>query len=84
MAHASPGRFWRRNLSITAILLVVWLAATVVPVWWNDGPGAMIFGWPAAFWLTAYGAPLAYLIVIVLYAFLMNRQSDQAGQGHDD
>ncbi|MCH4589900.1 DUF4212 domain-containing protein, partial [Achromobacter xylosoxidans] len=36
-------------------------------------------GWPFSFWMAAYGAPLAYLIIICIYARIMNR-ADQRGE----
>lgn len=34
------------------------------------------FGWPLPFWVGAQGALIAYVIIIVVYARVMNRADD--------
>jgi putative solute:sodium symporter small subunit len=70
---------WFRNLRLTAVLLLVWAALTFVPPYFAESLSFSIFGWPFSYWMAAYGSPLAYLLIIVAYAWSMNRaDSDDA------
>ncbi|VFR72388.1 FIG152265: Sodium:solute symporter associated protein [plant metagenome] len=78
-------RSWRANgLQITALLLA-WLAITFIPAYFARDLVFSFLGWPFSFWMAAYGAPFAYLIIIGLYAVLRNRADraarDQTGGG---
>lgn len=76
--------YWRRNLRLILVLLVVWAALTFIPAYFARSLNFDFIGWPFAFWMAAYGAPLAYLIIIGIYARVMNRadeRSEDAG-GH--
>ena len=68
-AHA----YWRRNLRRIAVLLAFWLLLTIAPALLTNWLSFGFIGWPFSFWLAAYGAPLAYLIIVAIYAWLMSR-----------
>jgi len=70
--------YWRRNLRLIVLLLVVWAALTFVPAFFARSLTFNFIGWPFAFWMAAYGAPLAYLIIICVYARIMNREDERA------
>ena len=70
--------YWRRNLRLILVLLVVWAALTFVPAYFARSLSFDFIGWPFAFWMAAYGAPLAYLIIIGIYARVMNRADRRA------
>lgn len=74
--EATP--YWRRNVRLIALLLAVWALLTFVPAIFARALTFSLFGWPFGFWMAAYGAPLAYLLLIVLYAWLMQRADDRA------
>jgi len=64
---------------LTWLCLLLWLAVTLVPVvlarsGWTWGP------WPVDFWMAAQGSVLAYLLIVGLYAWLVNRWERQAGE----
>lgn len=66
--------YWRKNLRITAILLVVWFAVTYIPSYFARQLAEVTFlGWPIAFYMAAQGALIGYLVVIGVYAYYMNR-----------
>ncbi|WP_419204390.1 DUF4212 domain-containing protein [Bordetella trematum] len=81
-ADPSPSSpYWRANVRRIALLLLIWAAVTVVPVFLaRDYWRHEIFGWPAAYWMAAFGAPLSYLIIIGVYAWLSNRADARQGQ----
>ena len=64
-------RAWRRNLITIVIMLAIWLAVTVLPIWYADALDAARPKSPRAYWVAAYGAPLVYLVLIGIYAMLM-------------
>jgi len=72
-------RYWRRNLCVIVFLLALWLLLTVLPSYFaRDLFPIDFFGWPLSFWMAAHGAPLGYLILIGVYARLMNRADARA------
>ncbi|KGD96140.1 membrane protein [Achromobacter sp. RTa] len=75
---SAPSPYWRRNLWLIVLLLAVWAALTFVPSYFARGLSFDFIGWPFAFWMAAYGAPLAYLIIIAIYARVMNRADERA------
>jgi putative solute:sodium symporter small subunit len=76
--------YWRRNLWLILLLLVVWAALTFVPSYFARRLSFDFIGWPFAFWMAAYGAPLAYLIIIGIYARVMNRADERAEEAGGD
>ena len=42
------------------------------------------FGWPFSFWMAAQGAPLMYLVLVLVYAAAMNRLDRRFGVDEDD
>lgn len=75
-------RYWRRNLILIGVLIAGWLAVTFVPAYFARALSFDFIGWPFAFWMAAYGAPLCYVVLIGVYARVMNRED--ARVRHDD
>lgn len=73
-----PSRYWRRNVRLIVVLAVAWAALTFIPSYFARDLSFDFIGWPFSFWMAAYGAPLAYLVIICIYARIMNR-ADQRG-----
>lgn len=73
-----PTRYWRRNVWLIVLLLVVWAALTFIPSYFARSLSFDFIGWPFSFWMAAYGAPLAYLVIIAVYARIMNREDRRA------
>ena len=66
--------YWRKNLVITAVLLLVWFIATFVEAWYaRELNGITFFGWPLAFWFSAQGSLAIYVAIIGIYAYLMGK-----------
>ena len=55
-----------------------WLAVTLVPVF-AARTGLTWGPWPVDFWMAAQGCVLAYLLIVCVYAGLVNRWERQAG-----
>lgn len=71
-AQSNGAPSWGRNVRLIALLLAIWAALTFLPAWFAARWLFPVFGWPFSYWMAAYGAPLAYLLIIVAYARIMN------------
>lgn len=77
-------QYWRRNLWLTGLLLLVWAAVTFVPVYWaQDLNRIVLFGWPLAYYMGAQGALIVYLLLIWVYAWAMDRLDRDCGVNED-
>lgn len=77
--------YWRRNLRITAILLVIWFVVTFVCSYFaRELNQIVIFGFPLGFYMGAQGALIVYLIIIGYYASYMNRLDQEYGVAEGD
>jgi putative solute:sodium symporter small subunit len=63
---------WGCNVRLILLLLALWAVLSFVPAWFARTLMFPVAGWPFAYWMAAYGAPLAYLVIIVAYALIMN------------
>lgn len=65
-------RYWRRNLALTAVLLMVWFAVSFVCTYFARDLSFRFFGWPFSYWLGAQGALVVFVVIVAVYARLMN------------
>jgi putative solute:sodium symporter small subunit len=68
-------RYWRRNLGVMAILLCLWAAAGLVAgilavEWLNQ---FRLGGFPLGFWFAQQGSIISFVVIVFLYALVMNR-----------
>ena len=66
-------RHWRYNLRLTGVLLAVWFVVSFVLSYFARDLNFVFFGWPFSVWMAAQGAPLAYVLIVAVYAAIMNR-----------
>lgn len=72
--------YWRRTLRITAILLAIWFLVTYVVIWFAVPLNQFTFlGFPLAFYMGAQGSLIVYVLLIVFYAWYMNRLDREFG-----
>lgn len=71
--------YWRRNLRITAILMVIWFVVTFVIGYYARDLNFNFFGWPFSFYMGAQGSLIIYVAIIVFYARYMNRMDLEYG-----
>ena len=72
--------YWRRTLRITAILLSIWFVVTYVVILFAVPLNEITFlGFPFAFYMGAQGALAIYVVLIVFYAWYMNRLDREFG-----
>ncbi len=72
-------RYWRRNLRMTAFLLLIWFAVSFVVSFFARELSFNFFGWPFSFWVGAQGALFVYCLLIGFYAWYMNRLDIEHG-----
>jgi putative solute:sodium symporter small subunit len=78
--------YWRKNVTITIILLAIWFVVTfVIGYLARDVFSFNFFGWTFAFWTGAQGALVVYVLIIWFYARYMNNLDQQYGvaEGED-
>ena len=66
-------RYWRKNLVVTALLLLVWFFVTFGIPYFARFLSFRFFGWPFSFWMGEQGSLLVYGRIIGFYAWYMNR-----------
>jgi putative solute:sodium symporter small subunit len=77
-------RYWRKNLRITSILMVIWFAVTFVIAYYARDLNFNFFGWPFSFWVAAQGALVVYVLIIGYYAYAMNRLDVEHGVAEEE
>jgi putative solute:sodium symporter small subunit len=71
---AKHEEYWRKNLIITAVLMVIWFVATFVEGWYARELNNYTFlGFPLGFYMSAQGSLIIYVVIIWYYARYMNR-----------
>lgn len=72
--------YWRRNIKLTAVLLVIWFLVTYVVGFFARGLNEIvIFGFPLGFYMGAQGALIVYVVIIFYYAARMNKLDKEYG-----
>ena len=72
--------YWRRNMKMTAVLLVIWFVVTYVVGWYaRELNELVIFGFPFGFYMGAQGSLIIYVIMIFYYAIRMNKLDKEYG-----
>ena len=66
-------QYWRTNLRITAVLMVIWFVVTFVVGYFARDLSFDFFGWPFSFWMGGQGALIVYCVIIAFYAHYMNK-----------
>ncbi|MBM3397311.1 MAG: DUF4212 domain-containing protein [Betaproteobacteria bacterium] len=67
----------QRKRRLTVILLGVWLIVSFGPAFMARELSFVVWGWPLHFWLVAQGSILAFVAVVAVYAWFMNRWETQ-------
>jgi putative solute:sodium symporter small subunit len=84
---AKHKEYWKKNLTITAILLVIWFIATFVEGWYARELNTINFlGFPLGFYMSAQGSLIIYVVLIWIYQKYMNNLDVQYGvhEGEDE
>ena len=78
MSKSKAEEYWRRNIRLIVILLVIWFlisygAALIAPVLNN----IVILGFPIGFWMASQGSLIGFVLLIYVYAKQMNKMDDE-------
>ena len=66
--------YWRKNLVVTSILLVIWFIVTFVEGWYaRELNGLTFLGFPLGFYMSAQGSLVVYVVLIWIYQHYMNK-----------
>ena len=71
--------YWRKNLRVTGILLVIWFVVTYVVGYYARDLSFNFFGWPFSVWMGGQGALIVYVAIIAYYAHYMNKLDIEHG-----
>ena len=84
-SHDSRNRYWRANLRLVAVCLVIWFTVSfgfgillVEPL-----NRIQIFGFDLGFWFAQQGSILCFVVLIFYYAWRMNRLDREYGVDED-
>ena len=68
-------RYWRRNVSVMAVLLAVWAAAGLgCGVLFADELNRIhLGGFPLGFWFAQQGSIVVFVLLILVYALVMGK-----------
>ena len=70
---AKHHEYWRKNLVVTAVLMLIWFIATFVVGWYARELNNYTFlSFPLGFYMAAQGSLIIYVIIIWYYARYMN------------
>jgi putative solute:sodium symporter small subunit len=71
-----------RILALKLGLLAVWAVVAFGSVYFAPELDFAVFGWPFGYWMAAQGALLAFIAIVVVYAWAMQRL--QPGDAAED
>ena len=73
-------RYWQKTLWLTGLLLAVWFLVTFAAPFFSVALNELTFlGLPLGYFIAAQGSLIIYIVLIGLYAFLMNRLDRRFG-----
>jgi putative solute:sodium symporter small subunit len=81
LTEAQKQTYWRYNVKLTTILLIIWFVVTyiisgVMAGWLNH---FTIIGFPLGYYMAAQGSLAIFVIEIAVYAALMNKKDLEYG-----
>ncbi len=73
--------YWRYNVKLTTILLVIWFVVTylISGLWASWLNQYSVLGFPMGYYMAAQGSLAIFVIEIAVYAYLMNRKDEEYG-----
>lgn len=76
--------YWRRNLKVTGVLLLVWFFVTFVCGWYARELNELSFIGPLGYYIGAQGAMIVYVLIVWYYERFMNRLDRECGVQEED
>jgi putative solute:sodium symporter small subunit len=72
-----------RVLALKLGLLAVWASVAFGSVYFARDLDFSVLGWPFAYWFAAQGALLAFIAIVVVYAWAMKRLQPEDSVGDE-
>ena len=84
--NASREKYWRRARTLTLILLAIWLLTTIsVVAFARQLATVSLWGWPLHYYFASQGATLVYLVIVGVFAWVMQRLDAAVNsESHDE
>lgn len=83
MSDQRAQSYWKGNLRIVSVLLVIWFVVSfvcgILLVDWLDN--IRIAGFKLGFWIAQQGSIFVFVVLIFAYIYLMDRLDAQYGNG---
>ena len=81
LTEAQKQAYWRYNVRLTAVLLVIWFVVTYIIAglmagWLNQ---FSFLGFPLGYYMAAQGSLAIFVLEIAAYAWFMNRKDVEMG-----
>jgi putative solute:sodium symporter small subunit len=81
LTEQQKDEYWRYNITVTTVLLVIWFVVTYIisgllAGWLNQ---FTIIGFPLGYYMAAQGSLAIFVIEIAVYAYLMNKRDEELG-----
>ena len=75
--------YWAANVRLIIALLLIWLGVTFLPILFVNQLNqiAVLTGFPLGYYMGAQGSPIAFVILIALYIWRMERLDQAYGKG---
>ncbi len=73
------GAAWLR-----ALLLLIWAGLSFGVMWFARDLEQPLGDWPLGYWLAAQGSVLVFIVIVLVYAWFMNRAMGDEDTACDD
>lgn len=81
---ANTDAYWRANLRLITILLLIWFAVSYVPILFvNQLNTIRIAGFPIGYYMGSQGSLIVFVILIFYYAWRMQKLDREYGLDDD-
>jgi len=84
--HEKHLLYWHKSLRLVLILLSIWFVVSFgAGIFFKDWLDQFTIGTaPLGFWMAQQGAIICFVILLIIYAVLMNRLDKSLGFDEDD
>ena len=81
LTQTQRDEYWRYNVRLTTVLLVIWFVVTflISGLWAGYLNNVTIMGFPLGYYMAAQGSLAIFVIEIAIYARLMNKKDEEFG-----
>jgi putative solute:sodium symporter small subunit len=70
-------RYRQTHTRLSVVLMLIWFVVSFVIPFYAREWAFPFMNWPFSFWMAAQGSILIYIMIVVVYAYRMNRLDDQ-------